>query len=666
MTEDPRTSRTDLLWVALCAALGLLLRLDFLVAAEFAIDSDEAIVGLMAKHMAAGTAWPVFYYGQHYMGSLEPLLVAAGFRMFGQSNVILLGVPLLVGVALIPLTFVLTRQLGNVLAARLATLYMAVPPTSLTVWSTKARGGFIEVLFLGALALWVAARFMRRPDLARTLLLGAILGLGWWVNNQIIFFIVPIGLFALARLVREAVAARRPRLLVEHGLAAVVSFIAGGIPFWLYNLQHDFVSFGMFKAAGGSSLGDHVAGLFSTAIPIILGAERFWQAEEVFPGSVLVAYLAWGIILCAIVAGRRTAITRLLRGAPDEGRPIELYLTFIVMTPLIFTVSSFGWLVEAPRYLLPMYVGLSPLFGLGIIAIASRSRILAAGVAAAVLTMNLASSYLGGRAVPGEPFVAFGERVARDHSELIDWLDSRGVRWVRTNYWIGYKLAFETDERIRFLNSSEPFNARIPAYLADSIPYDPMSFPLVMTPRQGKLAMLGLRASRYEFKQASASGYTILYDIESPHDHLAPIDPSAIVPSTELGREPISNAFDGDLTTRWGTGRPQAPGQRVRIRFVEPVALKALRYEFGSWIHDYPRALAIELVYENGERARAFGPQEFEGLEEVFEVQTTEAEPTISGLTAYFDGRKVRELELVQLGSHPIFDWSIAELRLFK
>jgi hypothetical protein len=34
------------------------------------LNSDEAVVGLMARHILDGKR-PVFYYGQAYMGSLD-------------------------------------------------------------------------------------------------------------------------------------------------------------------------------------------------------------------------------------------------------------------------------------------------------------------------------------------------------------------------------------------------------------------------------------------------------------------------------------------------------------------------------------------------------------------------------------------------------------------
>lgn len=35
---------------------------------------------------------------------------------------------------------------------------------------------------------------------------------------------------------------------------------------------------------------------------------------------------------------------------------------------------------------------------------------------------------------------------------------------IRTNYWIGYRLAFETEERVRFVVFQEPGQVRLPDY----------------------------------------------------------------------------------------------------------------------------------------------------------------------------------------------------------
>ena len=60
--------RHDTLYLILTVLLALLVRLDFLNAGGWIIDSDEGIVGLMAEHIAEGRGIPIVVYVQPYMG----------------------------------------------------------------------------------------------------------------------------------------------------------------------------------------------------------------------------------------------------------------------------------------------------------------------------------------------------------------------------------------------------------------------------------------------------------------------------------------------------------------------------------------------------------------------------------------------------------------------
>jgi hypothetical protein len=48
-------------------------------------DADQAIVGLMAKHLAELRAFPLYFYGQHYLLGVEAWLAAPFFLAFGVS-----------------------------------------------------------------------------------------------------------------------------------------------------------------------------------------------------------------------------------------------------------------------------------------------------------------------------------------------------------------------------------------------------------------------------------------------------------------------------------------------------------------------------------------------------------------------------------------------------
>jgi hypothetical protein len=93
--------------LALPLALGvaLVLRVLLIWRSPGVLDGDEALVGIQAERIAAGTAHPlpVFFYGQHYMGSLEAYLAAGLFRLVGPSVSALRLVPLFFALLLVAL-----------------------------------------------------------------------------------------------------------------------------------------------------------------------------------------------------------------------------------------------------------------------------------------------------------------------------------------------------------------------------------------------------------------------------------------------------------------------------------------------------------------------------------------------------------------------------------
>ena len=636
----------------LCAmlAIGLALRLDLLIATDFRIDADEGIVGLMGKHFIERGSLPAFYYGQHYMGSFEALLAAGSFLLFGISAPALKLVPLAFSLLLIVLIYLLAQRMAGRSAARCAALLTAVPPAMLLLWSGKARGGFIELLCIGALALLCSARWLERPRLRTTLLLGLLLGFGWWVNNQIIYFVMPIALWMAIALRRDLAA------LCLHAFAGLAAFLVGGLPFWLYNIRHGFVTFRMFGASRPADVLAHAQGLFDTALPIILGARRYWQTEDLYAGASLIMWLLYAGLSLALLYSRRRALSRLLRLEIDAGQPVELLIALVFSVAAVYSLSSFGELAKDPRYLLPIYVGAVPLAAAGVACIARLSRLLAGAVLAALLCFNLLSLFYGGRAVPGEPHVHAGQRVSAEHEDLIRWLDLHGIRWVRTNYWIGYRLAFETGERVRFVLFNEPGQVRIKEYedLAPPLP----TLPLILVPRQSEMVRTALHTLGYRFRLAEVSGYEVVYEIQPEQDGLRPIPASELRSEAALNPDAAPKAYDDDPATRWGSGVPQQPGMSYALALAEPRRVRALRYDLGKFWHDYPRALRIEIERPDGTRHELCSPAAFEAVR-YFLWRMTE-------YFFYIRPTEVRRVILTEEGRDEVFDWSIAELDLYE
>ncbi len=667
---------SDSLFILLAMVLGAAIRLDFMQAAHFVIDADEAIIGLMGKHILEGREIPVFYYGQHYMGSLEAILASVSFRFLGVNSFALQLVPFLFSIALIPLVYLLGRECGGSLVGRVAAILMAIPPTGLVVWSTKARGGFIEILFIGVVALCIFARWMRLAaegggwlhgkgsSLRYPIGVGFVLGVGWWVNNQILYFIGPIGLFAALgigrALLRESRLSGFSRAAIVV-LSGSVAFLVGSSPYWIYNISRGFPSLGMFGFAGKTEMLSHVVGLFSTAVPILLGAKQFWSATSIFPYAPLIYGVVYGVIALTVVTYRRHGLWALVRGRVSAGAVPELLLLFILFSFTVFSASTFGWLVQAPRYLLPVYGAVFVLCGVALRLVAQRSPRVAGVCVGVLVAMNLASSYLGGRAVPGEPVVFNGERVSRDHAELIATLRSLGISHVRTNYWIGYRLAFETQEGITFSMFEEPHQIRIPEYEAKVPVTEIEGIPLVLVPSEAELVRGGLEALSFSFREVKLQGYVIFYDIKPAYPEVVPVSTSLIENLQASGKLDPRTAVDAELGTRWGTAEHQTPGQFLRVAFREPIPLRGIEYLMEEWSHDYPRGLEVDLELADGSTDVVLDPVHFRGVQYFLHDEAT--------WHVFFPAtsldKTVRAVTLRQTGSHPVLDWSVAEVRFF-
>ena len=179
-------------WILAAVALGLVVRLGVLAGPMGELDADEAVVGLMARHIAFDGELPIFYYGQAYLGSLEAFTAAPLFRVFSSSGVLLKLVPLAYSLGFLVLSALVARRVFGDGPAVLTAFYLALPPAMWALWSTKARGGYAEVLFLGEglllLSLWLGSK---RRVAWGALAWGLIAGLALWTHLLAVVYILP-------------------------------------------------------------------------------------------------------------------------------------------------------------------------------------------------------------------------------------------------------------------------------------------------------------------------------------------------------------------------------------------------------------------------------------------------------------------------------------------
>jgi len=92
----------------------------------------------------------------------------------------------------------------------------------------------------------------------------------------------------------------------------------------------------------------------------------------------------------------------------------------------------------------------------------------------------------------------------------------------------------------------------------------------------------------------------------------------------------------------------------------------------GKWQHDYPRALKIVAVTEDAKDillAEGYIAAPLHHLGSRSELKEAKERALLASDQICFlshpDRSKIKEIKIALIASHPIFDWSIAELKLF-
>src|ERR1043166_375069 len=238
------------------------------------VTSDEAITGIMAKHISEGRYFPFYSYGTFYNASQawEAYLAVIPFWIFGVC-VIALKIPtVLLSLACLVLFYIMALKLYPIRTAALASLIFALWP-GLLKWYFQPRGyAFYFLLIPALIILFLAIERQERPRIRDTFVFGLLCGVSLWGMELLLFLIV--SLWALLLL--------RGKFSMKGCGAAVGGLVIGYAPAIWWNLTHKFLNwhFVFFEKPEAGGLAERF-GL--TAWRKILSCEmpKFFSADTV-------------------------------------------------------------------------------------------------------------------------------------------------------------------------------------------------------------------------------------------------------------------------------------------------------------------------------------------------------------------------------------------------
>jgi hypothetical protein len=522
LANAPTPATRFWLTVAAILLLALALRLALLAADAFPFNADEAIVGLMARHILAGH-WPTFFYGQAYLGSLDAGLVAAAFTLLGESILAIRIVQTLLFLGTILTTMTLTREMGfPLLVSALAGCLLAVPSVNVTLYTTVSLGGYGEALLLGNLILWGTLRLIRRPAPVWAFALwGFLCGFAFWVFGLTLIYSVPsaalLAAACLRRLPRRELPIRFVMVLAGGCLGAFPLVVWGAV-----NGAGQLLGELMGSAIAGASPAElpravisHLVNLVLFAPTVVLGVRPPWSVGALGMPLAPIAVILW---LAAILLGLR-------RGSwPSPGLTGRTLLVATTLTLVAgFLLTPFG-ADPSGRYFLPLAVPLAVFAAAGVAAardLTGRGWPLA--LAALLLTFHLWTNIQAAAGDTGFTTQFDASTVYdRGHdSELADFLMDHEANAGYSTYWVSYPLAFLSQERLVYLPSL-PYHSDF-RYTRRDDRYEPYRAVVAADPRPSYItagqpwldAYLReqLLSSGVDYEEKAIGDYRVFYDL---------------------------------------------------------------------------------------------------------------------------------------------------------
>lgn len=465
------------MWMMALALLTLARSAVFVWWPQSQFDADQAVTGLMAKHIAELRAFPVFWYGQTYMLGVESWLAAPLFALFGASVTALKAPLLAMNVAIALLLFrLLTRDAGLTEArAASATLVFVLAAPITAAHFVTANGGNVEPT-LYVLLLWMLRR--------RPIWMGVVLGIGF-LNREFTIYgacaLIALDLANPSLITRDA--ARRYG--VALGVAAAVWLLFTGLRQVSSAAGPGTSVADIHSALAGNNLlqiaerlcmdprgiASGIGRIFTVHWPELFGLESqpltdFGIESAVrqgLDGSAWLLVPVLGIPIVRIASRPRSRRTASPRSGETGRSDVCPYLILVA----VFSIG--GYLVGrcgvidfyTMRYELLSVLGAVGLTGWYLRIERSRPLLAVWSVLyAAVLAISvLAHARLIREYATDAPIAP--------KQELIAALDARGIKYGYTDYWTAYYVTFLSRERI-ILSPEDIVKVRTYTHLIDA------------------------------------------------------------------------------------------------------------------------------------------------------------------------------------------------------
>jgi len=637
--------------ILLIFLLGAAIRVVYLLTPD--LDSDQAIMGLMGRHILNGE-FPIFYWGENYEGPIESYLASITFYLFGSSRITLALSPFIFSLIFLILIYRLAKEMFDEKVAIITLSLASVSPPFLIWYSIIPNGNYIENLVFGTLLLLITYRFVTKVRDEKTALrfyvvIGFVSGLAWWVNFQIIHFLLTALIFMPLK--------DRWQFIKRGLLYSLPSFMAGSSLFWYYNIKNHWASIlDIHRYSERLKLSDSLTLFFNYKIPWVFGpfAESdIWHFNKYF-------LIIYGIAFLYFIYSNRKAILGIFMPSLKEARGAEILIVFF----FIFSVIVIGFYNTGSviRYYLPLY-SVIPIVLAYLIARAGKIfRYLPVLLMVLFISSNIYGDIKGAVIFDSKKFSDYKEGREWEGS-FFDFLEKKGLRYVaEIDYWKSFRLTFDASERVIFALPTEDWHPnKYPGYTEG---LNSFKDPAYMWRRDSSNFERILRAQGITYTKENFRDYfLILHSLKMPAIKGGVISPLNMIVSSNYDEVSPNNAIDRDVTSAWYPKENKGEKVYFEIDMKRPYLINKVSILNGGDFGNNPGGYELEVSLDKERWVKIISLPVSLGC-----FVSREGIPVLEGgcLVSVFDPVRARYIRIKQIENQPSMNWHIAEIFIYS
>ncbi|MBU2529458.1 MAG: glycosyltransferase family 39 protein, partial [Elusimicrobia bacterium] len=428
--------------------VGGILRLIILLKSKnYSLLGDEAVMGLMAKHILELKEFPIYIWSAHYAGTLFSYFGAVYFFLFGVSSNSFRLLGLTVSLVLVVLVYKLAKKIYGYNTGLIAAALIAVPAYYILSFSELIVGVYSEGLVFTTLILLLFCKRISEKKISdkEVFLLSLTVGVGLWLSPFVLPVVMAMGVFLLLRFPKN--------LNRSIYLYAGVGFLVGYLPVIIYSIQYPTAS--AFRMGARmldierdilllsrqeifltiikqvlhrvALVPEFIINMPRLSLPL-LGVEKSYLSGTVFK---IASFGIMAIYISAILYAINFCKAFIKKIKSWSG--VEFLIIYVICFTIFYSFFVDG---QKSRYLVPLIIPIVIFLAKFIVDIAKKYGKVFLLIVPFVLVYNLFTCLVS------------ADNPVKEYGALTEFLIEKKIFYGYSDYWVAYPVVFESKEKV--------------------------------------------------------------------------------------------------------------------------------------------------------------------------------------------------------------------------